>query len=234
MIKCSVCEIEKDESKFQTYWHSTQNAMRIRKQCTECFYKIRLKKKNPDKYYEQDPNYRKCRICAEWKTMDNYYIQDKKKNQRYHKCKKCQNSQDREKNRSEREIYLAESCGSERIPIKPNTYADQYQKACAFNILEVLGYTFDEPSGIWIKPGFKEVVNGRAYFPMLIKKRAEYGSISSKRPPKKMTRDIYDKIFILRDQGLSYREIGLELNISITTVSNYINGKEVKWKDTSE
>ena len=33
---CSKCKIEKEDKEFQTYWHSTQQKFRIRKECTFC------------------------------------------------------------------------------------------------------------------------------------------------------------------------------------------------------
>lgn len=46
--------------------------------------------------------------------------------------------------------------GSERIPVKPNKYLDEFQKAQTFLVLERLGWVFNEDTGIWSKDGVKD------------------------------------------------------------------------------
>lgn len=41
MRECTVCHIEKPDSEFQTYYHSSFGKHYTRRQCTECFYSLR-------------------------------------------------------------------------------------------------------------------------------------------------------------------------------------------------
>jgi hypothetical protein len=212
-MRCTVCDKDKDQNQFQTYWHSTQQKMRTRKQCTECLYQIRLKKKNPDKFYENNPDYKKCNTCNEWKLIETEFYHRHGKPY-VNRCRYCELEIDRNK----RKEYLMENCGGDKIPPKPNNYTDEYQKACTFHLMEALGYTFDEPSGIWIKEGWKEVRDGRAYFTVL--------KIASK-PRNKVTPTKMERIVKLKSQGYTNPQIAEQLGIAEMTV--YKNYK--KWKN---
>jgi len=213
-MRCNVCEQDKELNQFQSYWHSTQQKMRIRKQCTECLYQIRMKKKNPDKFYQDKPEYKKCITCNEWKLGATEYYQ--KNGKPYlNRCRQCELSIERNK----RKEYLMENCGSEKIPPQPNRYADEYQKACTFHFMEMMGYIYDEPTGIWTKPGYKEIKDGKPIFPTLNLKSIIYKR--NKISPTKL-----DRILILREQGFSYEKIAAELGISDTAVYKHIK----KWK----
>lgn len=214
-MRCTVCDQDKEINQFQTYWHSTQQKMRTRKQCTECLYEIRAKK-NPDKYYSNKPEYKKCMDCNEWKLIETEFYH------RYGKpylnrCKGCELDIERTK----RKTYLQENCGCDRIPPKPNVYSDEHQKACTFEFMKILGYKYDEPTGVWTKPGYKEIKDGKIIFPTLNVKAVTRRKIS---PTK------FDKIIILREQGLSYEKIAEQLGISDTTVYKHIR----KWKSQSK
>lgn len=207
MIKCNVCNVEKEDKFFQTYWHSTQQKMRTRKQCTECLYQIRLKRKNPDKFYENNPNYNKCNTCNEWKTNDNYYHF---KNKPVHNtCKDCS----RIKERAKRQEELQENCGSGFVFAEPNKYPDEYQKACVFDNMKLLGYLFDEETGIWVKPGVKEIIDGKIVFFKLKGKKF--------RNSKHLSNDTKQKIKELKNKGWATDRIAIHLNISDTTVYKY-------------
>jgi hypothetical protein len=211
-MRCTVCDKDKEINQFQTYWHSTQQKMRTRKQCTECLYNIRLKNHNPEKYYQNNPDYKKCNTCSEWKLAATEYYH---KNGRpyMNRCKECELTLERNR----RKEYLMENCGSEKVSPKPNHYADEYQKACTFYFMEVMGYIYDEPTGIWIKPGYKEIRDGKIIFPTLNLKAITRKKIS----PTKL-----ERILGLREQGLSYEKIAEQLGISDTSVYKYIK----KWK----
>ena len=223
---CSVCNIEKQDSEFQKYFHSTQNKWRTRKQCTPCLYSKRRKDKEMVKEieivqpvvpelqpepiidYSTNPDYYKCNACQEYKFVDEYYV-TKLNKPTYYTCKECAVQQTRD----EREEHRKNNCGSEFIPRNVGVYADQYQKACTFKLMELLGYLLDKETGIWIKPGVKEIRDGKPYFPNVVKRRAK-----GKRLNKKEQQRILD----LRDKGLTYDEIALELKISDTTVYRYV------------
>jgi hypothetical protein len=236
MIVCNVCQIEKEDNNFQTYWHSTQNKMRTRKQCNECYYNIRLKRTNPDKHYEDNPNYRKCIKCNEWKILDEYYLHNKDKGTRVNSCKTCIRTKENEDSHRRRELELEDSCGSERISKKPNVYKDKYQRACTFSIMDALGYIYNEPSGVWTKPGWKEInENGKVIFPKLIERRKMLNPYptSTQKPTVYVTPEMYDRLFDLRMKGYTYKQIGIELDISVSTVHKWLNQERLpKWKDT--
>lgn len=209
-MKCNVCEQDKELKQFQTYWHSTQQKMRTRKQCTDCYYKERLKRKNPDKYYQDNPDYKKCNRCGEWKTHEEYYFHNKKKNLRFNRCMDCQRKMDKDA----RIVELEENCGSEKVLMTPNRYTDQYQKNCTFSMMKALGYTFDEATGVWTKPGVKEMVNGKIYFPNV----KEY----KHKPGTHITTDMVHKMVELRKLNWGFNKIADKLGISDTTVYNHL------------
>jgi hypothetical protein len=187
-----------------------------------------LKRKNPDKLYENNPNFKKCNTCNEWKTVDSYYIHNKKKGSRVLKCKLCVQAKEATERHAEREIELQQNCGSDRVSATPNKYNDKYQRACTFSVMQALQYIYDEPTGIWYKPGYKEIVNGQAYFPKIAEGRINKYQNKPKTDRKVkqwMTQEIYDKIFELRAEGDSYDIIARKLNIGTTTVFNYLKGK---------
>jgi hypothetical protein len=207
-MRCTVCEQDKEIKQFQTYWHSTQNKMRTRKQCTECLYKIRLKRKNPDKYYQDNPNYHKCNTCRDWKLIKEFYTSN---DEIYsNRCRVCTKELDRTKRRE----YLEQSCGSEKVLMRPNKYMDEYQKNCTFNLMETLGYTFDEPTGIWTKPGVKEIVDGKPYFPNM--------KTGYRTPGTHITTEMVHKMVELRKLNWGFNKIADKLGISDTTVFNHL------------
>jgi len=213
-MRCTVCDKDKELNQFQTYWHSTQQKMRQRKQCTECLYNIRLKKKNPEKYYQNNPDYKKCNTCSEWKLVETEYYHRHGKPY-MNRCRECELTLER----SKRKEYLMEHCGSEKVSPKPNHYADEYQKACTFHLMEIMGYTFDEPTGIWIKPGYKEIMDGKPFFPTI--------KVTSINHRNKVTPTKLQRIIELKSSGMDTKKIAEELGISEITV--YKNFR--KWKN---
>jgi hypothetical protein len=206
-MRCNVCDKDKEENQFQTYWHSSQQKMRTRKQCTECLYQNRLKNRNPEKYYQNNPNYHKCNTCAKWKLIDEFYTsKDKIYNNR---CKLCSKELDKSKRLEE----LQESCGSDRISPIPNNYTDEFQKNCTFNLMEQLGYIYDEPTGIWTKPGWKEIVDGKPYFPHVYK---------IKKVGIKITETLIERMVQYNKLGWTRNRIAEELGISDITVYKYL------------
>jgi hypothetical protein len=83
----------------------------------------------------------------------------------------------------------------------------------------VLGYIYYEDKGIWLKPGVKELVDGKIVFPNLNKSNKN-GSYNSKVGTNKI--QLMKKY---REQGYSYNKIADILDVSDTTVFKYTNGK---------
>jgi len=220
MMRCSKCGVEKDETNYQKYFHSTQNKWRVRKECTECLYNTRLKRKNPDLFYSKDPNYKKCSVCNEWKTQDQYYYHSKKTGIKFADCIVCH----RQKDRDGRQEYLRNNGGADKILTTPNTYMDEYQKEQTFWVMELLGYTYNEESGIWTKPGVKELVDGDIIFPK-VKKHKKIG-----RYDVKITYQMVEEFVRLKEKGWNSERIGIKFGVSDTTVFKYLK----KWKDISK
>lgn len=218
-MKCNVCTQDKELNQFQTYWHSTQQKMRTRKQCKECYYNLRLKRKDPEKYYQNNPDYHKCNTCNDWKLVKEFYTggNDKIYSNR---CRVCTKEYEHNKRRQE----LEQSCGSEKIKTTPNQYMDEYQKKCTFNIMELFGYTFDEATGIWTKEGWKEIKDGKPYFPNIDKTKV----YKSKQIGVKITQEMIEEILTLRRLGYGYNKIAARLGISDTSVFKYVKRYEGK------
>jgi len=206
-MRCTVCDKIKEINQFQTYWHSTQQKMRTRKQCTECYYNKRLLGKDPEKYYQNNPNYKKCSTCSEWKLLSAFY---QKHGKPYlNRCKECEKNLERKK----RKEHIMNNCGGDLVLMRPNKYTDKYQMACTFELMEALGYTFDEPTGIWIKPGVKELVDGKPVF-LNVGKSRKIGN--------KITTKMVDEMLELYKSGWGYKRISNKLGCSDTSVFKYI------------
>jgi hypothetical protein len=91
-----------------------------------------------------------CPCCKKDVPLTGYYDSGKGVKGMY--CRSCvrKNQNDRNYNK------IMSEGGSERVCQKPNTYADEYQKAQTFMVLERLGWTFNKDTGIWSKDGVKD------------------------------------------------------------------------------
>jgi hypothetical protein len=116
--------------------------------CTREQVKNYKRKEKPAVVKEEPKKY--CPCCKKDVPLTGYYDSGKEVNGRY--CISCirKNQNDRNYNR-----VMSEG-GSERVLQKPNKYADEYQKAQTFMVLERLGWTFNEDTGIWSREGVKD------------------------------------------------------------------------------
>lgn len=216
MKVCTKCKIEKELDQYQKYFHSSQQKWRVRGECTDCYYKSRLKRKNPELYYQNNPDYKKCKTCSTWKIQDEFHYHSRVTGVRFNECKLCQNEKDKIKYQQE----LEENGGSSKVSPKPNVYKDKYQKEQTFMVMEVLGYIYNEDSGIWTKPGVKELVDGKIVFSK-IKSKPRVGIYQVKMD--------YNKLELMkeyRQRGYSYDKIANLLGISDTTVYKHLNAKK--------
>jgi hypothetical protein len=183
MIICSKCNIEKEDNNFQTYWHSTQKKHFTRKTCTECHYKQRNERRRLQRKesklievstpteiiqpevteleievsydYSNDPNYKLCRTCNEYKLIETeYYMHNIKSKNVYMDCRTCH----LEKDRQRRLELVKETGGSLRHYEEPDRYYDEYQKEATFEIMYALGWTYND-NGVWSKEGIKDKEN---------------------------------------------------------------------------
>jgi hypothetical protein len=228
MIKCSKCNVEKTESNYYTYWHSTQQKMRIRKVCKPCFNKQKKnykEKVNEEKIvqpvtpepptidYSNDRNYHQCNECNEWLQLQRFYCKNGKPYS--NTCKLCQKEIERQKAME----FKMENCGGGKVPTRPNKYVNNIQKECTFDLMRALGYLYDIPTGIWYKPGVKEIYNGKPIF-LNFKNVRKTG--------RKVTPEVTAVICELIDRGLSAPQIAIKLELSITTIRKVMKVHGVK------
>ena len=165
--------------------------------------------------YSTNPDYHKCKECQKYLPIATaFYIKaDNRVNS--NTCKACITN----KERAERYEYIQNNCGSEFVNAEPNTYPDEFQRACTFDFMKLLGYLYDEETGIWTKPGWKEIRDGKPYF-LKIKKGKQKG--------KRLTELDKVKITQLWEQGYGLTYITNLMNISETTAYRYGNTKTYK------
>lgn len=211
---CNNCNTDKEDSNFQTYWHSSQNKFRTRKQCNECFYSARQIRKNPDKYYSNLGTHHKCKVCEEWKEKtQHFYFRDGRVT--LNTCKRCESNKYKQK----RAVQFETSCGGERVPIKVNTYTDRKQKECTFYFMESMGYLYNEEIGVWLKEGTKELIDGKVVFPKV--------KTGRKMTSNKVSKEMVEQMITLYKRKWGCLRIANKLNISSSTVHKYL----VKWKE---
>lgn len=225
MIRCSKCNIDKPVDQYDTYYHSTQQKMRIRKYCKPCFKEqkriyresIRMKKisqpVSPEPVtidYSTNPDYYLCIDCNEYKLLMVDYYLHKGGKPITKRCKACQRIIDQK----EAEEKRKENGGSMMVPQQPNVYFDKYQKENTFELMEIMGYLFDEGTGIWYKPGVKEIVDGQPVFLKLRKYKHKRLRVVNKA--------MLEKMIELRNKNLNYNQIADKLEISDTTVRKYL------------
>ena len=159
--------------------------------------------------------YKTCNTCFELKPISDYYKRAKVKT--YNRCKVCELA----KEKAERLEYMDENSGSERVPLKPNTYNDEFQKRDTFLMLEALGYTFNEEKGIWYKEPWK-TKDGKF---LLLKKYDRLSNVGMRPGMKPISTEKIKKIYDLFDKGYTRKYIAAELEITKTTVCKYLNKK---------
>jgi hypothetical protein len=247
---CSKCKIDKDESKYQKYFHSTQKKFRIRKECTECLYKQRnerkrLKQKEPNLIQvsikeeivqpvvqelqpdlSTDKNYKQCRTCQEWKLKTNFHSYSKSGKKSFLDCKICLNKKEVERSRIDRQKYLIENGGSDIHRVNPGEWVDEYQKEATYNILKSIGWKLNEENGIWFKDGIK--TNEGVFInikPRKHKKRLIFDNYpESVRTEKK--KEMFDTMLRMRNENYSYTQIGDKIGVSSTTVFKWLNNEK--------
>lgn len=236
MRRCSKCDLEKEETGFYTYYHSTQGKNRTRKICNECVakQKAEYKKKKkmekqplpvptpveeivpiskPKNVAKQINNELYCYDCEEWLDKSLFYPNLKVR------CKKCECAKDSQ----ERAEKRAENGGSAKVRNNPNVYVDIHQKEQTFDFMKAVGYTFNEEKGIWYKLPWKDQDGN---FPLLDTYGRPSRKIIKRRPHTKRKRsDISqeekDEVIRLHTEGYSQKQIAL--------ITNQPNGTIWRW-----
>jgi hypothetical protein len=242
---CSKCKVEKELNQFDKYFHSTQQKERVRGYCKSCFkdqkrkYKESIRMKiimSPEvpeleievlepQPVEQinplslDTNYKQCRTCQEYVHKDNYYIY-KSRGQSYGEfldCKKCINKKESVKRKKERQEVKETSGGSARINTEVGVFADEYQREQTYMVMKVLGYTYSDECGHFLKPGVKEYVDGKLLFPKVKTKIIYTSTINYNHEHWQEIKELYST------GNWSYKKLGIKYGVSTTTICKYIN-----------
>lgn len=108
-----------------------------------------------------------CSICNEEKTLDLFIINKRKTDGRGKWCKECAYRRQREEYQRE----ILEQGGLVRIAPKPNVYHGEEQKRQVFQLMNLLGWKFNEEKGIWWKEGIK---TEDGVFPNILKTSKKY------------------------------------------------------------
>jgi hypothetical protein len=253
MKQCTKCKVEKELDKFQKYWHSTQNKQRTRGECTECYYKQknerqRLRRKEANliqvsirpeiiqpvqpelqpAILENNPNYRQCKSCHEYKELDKFYKQTKTKTT-FLQCKSCMNAAEYKKYKSKRAKDIEKNGGSLRRYEAPNKWMDDYQRDATHNILKAMGWSFNEENGIWWKEGIKTedgiFINVRYKSPLdKINKKYLFGEYPESIRSEKQ-KELFNTMIDLRKNGMTFKSIANKLGVADSTVHKWLKSK---------
>lgn len=178
MIRCSKCNLEKEEDQYASYFHSKQNKIRTRRICKSCF---NLQKKQyrenliKEKIIQQDPLYiyskpvltptpeplvepevfidmdtKVCSKCFEDKPYSEFYIHSQTKKP-FSRCKRCELDGDSERYRQQ----IEEQGGSDRVRSRPGEWIDEYQRENVEGFLKVLGWKHNGQH--WYKEGVRGI-----------------------------------------------------------------------------
>ena len=226
MIRCSKCDIEKPDDQYATYFHSTQNKWRTRKVCKPCFNQQKRKgglttimkeitqpvtPEPPTIDYSTNHSYYLCIDCNEYKLLSTDFYLHKGGNPVTKRCKECQRTLDRQIADERRK----ENGGSLMIPQLCNVYFDNYQRENTFELMRLLGYLYDEETGIWHKPGWKEIVDGKPVF-VVIKEKNKFRTKNCR--PKVSNEELIRTVVELRNRKQTYDQISRKLSISTATI----------------
>jgi len=230
---CTHCKIDRPIDQYQVYWHKNHNKYHTRRTCTPCMReqsKLYKRNKKLEKQLSQpipEPvipdDWKQCSDCMIYQPLDNYYL-NKNKNH-IKRCKKCHVNIYRENKKQK----LIDSAGSDRFYKEPNRYTDEEQRKNVFMVMEALGWIFDEPTGIWNKPGVKE--NG-VFINMVFenKPKRKRPSVPHGRKIKSGVWNNTDKIVKLIEEGYTYNDVADTFDCSHTTIrlviTKYRNGEK--------
>ena len=223
---CSKCNIDQTTDKFETYYHSTRKNFYTRKICTSCMrkgyneYKLRIKKEKLLLDIQNNPNYKQCGTCMEYKHITDFYLSHAKNPVKM--CKDCY----KKYHRGKIDEKISMNGGSSSYYADPNKYFDDEQKEQVFSLMKAFGWIFDKSTGIWNKPGVKE--NGVFINMVLQNKPKRVSTPGGGRKIKKGVWNNVENIIKLLEQGHSYRDVADTYCCSHTlirsVVSNYRNG----------
>jgi hypothetical protein len=207
MKVCSKCKIDKDDKDYYTYFHSTQNKFRTRNICQQCMnkqkkdYKLKRKQLNN---LEDNPDYKKCRVCDQYKLIVTEYYKSATSYQAT--CKVCA----LERDRVARLTKYVENSLPGKFLSAPNEYVNDFQKEQVFILMKAFGWIFNEDTKIWSKPGVKDK-DGNWSNLKVYEKRGKY---KPRKKEYKLTKLTYEAIVEYRKDNLTYNQIGKLYGVS--------------------
>lgn len=212
---CSKCGVERNDDEYYTYWHSTQNKYRTRHVCLVCTKEQvkNYKRKVKVKKIEIEPT-QLCPCCKKDVPLTGYYESGKGVKGRY--CSSCIRKNQNDKNYKK----AMSNGGTERVASRGNVYLDEHQKAQTFMVLEILGWTFNEDTGIWSKLGVKDKFgNWLNIIPQPKIKRRPDGVIVRK---KHGVHKYINEIVKQKEEGVTYADLAYIYCCSHTTIRNIV------------
>ena len=163
-------------------------------------------------------DYKVCTRCNELKHLDDFYYHNKKTGLKFADCIACH----KDKDKSDWEQYLEKNGGHDRILSKGNQYMDEIQKEQTFMVMEILGYTFHEEQGLWLKEGVKTIEDGKIKFHLVKSSRKNRGK------GKKISQSLREKVLLYRQKGYSMGRISLITGVSDSSICKIIKEYENK------
>jgi hypothetical protein len=168
--------------------------------------------------FSTNPDYKQCRTCQEYKhKIDDYYYHGSSKKTTYLDCTKCLNLRELNRRRAERQEELESSGGSEKVHSNVGVWEDKYQREQTYMVMKVLGYTYSEECGHFLKPGVKEYVDGELKFTK-VKTKITYTSAINWNPEhRKEIMELY------ASGGWTYKKLGKKYGVSTASICKLIN-----------
>lgn len=217
---CNKCNKLKSIENFGSYVYKRTGKTYTRHICFTCF-------NNQTKEYKKTIKPRTCIICFETKQVRDFpnYKSIGPNDKRRQKCKVCISAEENQKQKKYN-LYTKREENGEPVLTKPNTYRTEQQRIDGFELMQVLGFTFNEENGIWFKEGLK--TPDGTFIQIEEKKRLQKEKILKEVEEL----DIWSKIRYLRDNGYSLHQISIETGINHTAIHKFLHyGKEVKLRN---
>lgn len=117
---------------------------------------------------------KRCCTCKIVKPLDKFYNNKRSKDGKCTECIECTDEKDKR--------YFFENYyeNDHRCKPNPNEYYSEFERNAVFEIMEALGWIFNEKNGIWYKPGGWKTEDGKWNFPFKTYTARELGIIKMK------------------------------------------------------
>lgn len=239
---CRLCGVEKPDKHFRKY-RRKKDGPKIyqRNECSSCLNKrnyerVKNKKKvklnvpeskpevlQPPPPIENQEEGQICRDCGVWKPLSQYHlIKNDKWEYHYKNCKVCYNYK-QNKGKEEQNPF------GFRYRINPNEYINDYQRRTTFELMESMGWVFDEPTGTWNKQGIKEngkFIDLKPEVKVIVPRKK--GIVRS--PKSDILVKHVEQIIKYLEEGKSFDELETIYHCSHTTIRKVINEYNFKKK----